>query len=86
MRGLKKPRLEGKRAFVDKKAEVKKRPTEWSAISRKYRCMRCGRRSPDMRITGRLWKSQMDVAEVRAESKEGRQKYALGRSWFGSKS
>ena len=85
MRGLKKPRLEGKRPFVDKKAEVKKRPTEWSAISRKCRCMRCARRSPNMRITGRLW-SQMDEAAVRAESKEGGQTYSLGRSWFGSKS
>ena len=48
-----KPKPKEKWTFVDEKREETKNRTEWCADANKYRCMRCGRGSNYMKITGK---------------------------------
>ena len=48
-----KPKRKEKWIFVDKKSEEMKHQTEWCAKADRYRCMRCGRGSKNMKMPGR---------------------------------
>ena len=45
-----KPKPKEKWIFVNKKRETTKHQTEWCLTANKYRCMRCGRSSNNMKI------------------------------------
>ena len=47
------PKPKEKWVFVEKKSENTKHRTEWCAEADKYRCMRCGRGSKYMKMSGR---------------------------------
>ena len=47
------PRAERNVEFVDKRREKMKHRTEWCAEANKYRCMRCGKGSKYMKMSGR---------------------------------
>ena len=47
------PKPKEKFVFVEKKSENIKHRTEWCAEANGYRCMRCGRRSKHMKMTGK---------------------------------
>ena len=47
------PRPKAKWSFVDKRRERMKHRTEWCAEADRYRCMRCGRESKDMKMSGK---------------------------------
>ena len=50
-----KPQPKEKFIFVDKKLEVTKHQTEWSAKARKYRCVRCG----SMKIKVKMYRTKI---------------------------
>ena len=47
------PKPKEKWDFVEKKSENMKHRTEWFAEADRYRCMRCGRGSKDMKMPGK---------------------------------
>ena len=48
-----KPTPKEKWTFVDQKGEARKHRTEWCAAAIKYRCLRCGRSSTNLKIQGK---------------------------------
>ena len=48
-----KPKPKEKLLFVDKKSQETKLRMEWCAEADRYRCMRCGRGSKNMKMPGR---------------------------------
>ena len=47
------PKPQEKWTFANKKGEAQKHHTEWCAIAHKYRCVRCGRSSKNMKMQGK---------------------------------
>ena len=46
------PKPQEKWTFANKKGKAQKHHTEWCAIAHKYRCVRCGRSSKNMKMHG----------------------------------
>ena len=47
------PKPQEKWTFANKKGKAQKHHTEWCAIAHKYRCVRCGRSSKNLKMQGK---------------------------------